>query len=134
MTVKNKQEEGLSAVTPKLITPTIVDNILAFEAARGGTIVKVLEPIDNSNSPVTVTVQVTSLAKTRVGDKLVMFFKVSNPGNLTQNTVTIRVPYDTFYSTQCGQPTDQLGITRMDSVCILFWFDGEKFLNTTDNC
>jgi hypothetical protein len=66
-----------------------------------------------------------------VGDEMVWIIDITNV-----ETITINLPIKYFYYTQCGEVTESLNSDDLyTSILVLPWFfDGESWISTWDNC
>lgn len=119
---------GPFATKSTTVRPSILNDVLKVNAYEGGTVV-FPQPIDNTLSTVDFTLKIGANTA-QVGDRLLIFIRAINPGG---NTVTMNLD-PIFFLTFCGESSSSVTITDLERWELLFFWDGEKFVCTTDNC
>jgi len=86
--------------------------------------------IDNSTAAASFT-PVMNSTRAKIGDLVIVLVKISAP--LSSNNATINIPLNA-YVTVVGQPTNSISVTGYKYFGLLLMFDGNKFVQTTENC
>jgi len=87
--------------------------------------------IDNNSETRNFTIDAeTSLAQ--INDRVVLMFKVTNFDS-EANSVICNLTNNFFY-TRCGDKVTSFNIADFERMVIEFFYDGEKYVNTYDNC
>ena len=88
----------------------------------------VFDIIDNTNI-VNFSLDAVTTSAT-INDKVTVMFKIAHPSTHNVN-MTLS---SEFYYTQCGDVSPVTNIGGNERYVIEFIFDGEKYVNTNDNC
>ena len=86
--------------------------------------------IDNSTAAASFT-PVMESTRAKIGDLVIVLITISAP--LSANAATINIPANA-YVTYAGVPTNSIPVTGYSYFGLLLMFDGEKFIQTTENC
>ena len=119
-----------SGAVNTIVTPSVVyDGIYTINPNGVDSYILNFNIIDNNLEQRHFTIDAdTTLAQ--VNDRVVLMFKVTNAGG---NTVTCNLSSD-FYYTRCGEYSTSFLISGLERMVIEFFYDGEKYVNTYDNC
>ena len=120
-----------SAVNTVLNTSVIYDDVFTVNATGSHNYVLAFDIIDNNSETRNFTIDAeTSLAQ--INDRVVLMFKVTNSDS-EANSVTCHLS-DKFFFTKCGDKVSAFNIAGFERMVIEFFYDGEKYVNTYDNC
>jgi len=86
--------------------------------------------IDNTTEAASFTPVIES-ATAKIGDLVIVLIEISAP--FFANEATINIPANA-YVTFAGVPTNSISVTGYQFFGLLLMFDGEKFIQTTENC
>lgn len=119
-----------SGAVNTIVTPSVVyDGIYTVNANGTDSYILNFNIIDNNLETRNFTLNAnTTLAQ--VNDRVILMFKVTNAGG---NTVTCNLSSN-FYYTKCGDYVSTFTISGFERMVIEFFYDGEKYVNTYDNC
>ena len=127
---KNIESVNYNTETNTVVYPEIVINGTYTVNPSGVTnYIVVFDTIDNSSQLITFTVNANTTSAS-IGDRVVLMFKISNPNS---NDVDMYLG-EQFYYTACGGETTNRNIGSLERFVIEFIYDGEKYVNTYDNC
>lgn len=120
-----------SAVNTILNTSVIYDDTFTVNATGFHNYVLAFDIIDNNSEVRNFTIDAdTPFAQ--INDRVVLMFKVTNY-DIEANSVICNLT-DKFYYTQCGSKVTSFNIAGFERMVIEFFYDGEKYVNTYDNC
>jgi hypothetical protein len=119
-----------SAVNTVLNASIVYDDTFTVNANGAHNYVLAFNIINNDSETRTFTIDaVTNLSQ--INDRVVLMFKVTN--SIEPNSVTCNLS-NKFYYTKCGTEVSSFNIADFERMVIEFFYDGEKFVNTYDNC
>lgn len=104
-----------------------VDDTIIIDPNNNRTFIVTFDTIENSEVSVESTIDVTS-EDSQIGDMLIFMFKFSGT-----NTVRINLTSN-YYFTACGETRTYIQLGNYERWVVPFMYDGEKFVNTEDNC
>ena len=120
-----------SSVNTVLNASIIYDDVFTVNANGAHNYVLAFNIIDNNSETRTFTIDAeTSLSQ--INDRVVLMFKVTNFDNEAYNVNCYLT--DKFYYAKCGDKVASFNIAGFERMVIEFFFDGEKYVNTYDNC
>jgi hypothetical protein len=120
-----------SAVNTVLNTSVVYDGTFTVNANGSHTYILVFDIINNSSETRNFTID-ADINSAQINDRVVLMFKVTDYGNEV-NSVTCNLSDDFFY-TKCGDKVSSFNIAKFERMVIEFFYDGEKYVNTYDNC
>lgn len=130
ITSDNIQSINYNTETNTIVHPSIVINGTYTVNTSGATnYIVVFDLIDNSTNNINFTVNANT-SSASIGDRVVLMFKISNP---TVRTVNMTLGSQ-FYYTFCGGSSSNVSLGSYERYVIEFIYDGEKYVNTYDNC
>lgn len=112
-----------------ITSPTLTNGSSYTIIPNGGITNIILGTLDNSSSNISIDLDIDT-TNSEIGDIINIYFKISNPGS---NNVNINLS-SSFYYTQCGGYQANPNFNSFERLALPFIFDGEKFVNTYDNC
>ena len=120
----------ISSAVYTVVDPSVVyDGTYTVNANGATNYIVNFNIIDNNLETRNFTIDAdTSLAE--VNDRVILMFKVTNTGG---NAVTCNLS-NNFYYTRCGDYDASFNISGFERMVIEFFYDGEKYVNTYDNC
>jgi hypothetical protein len=121
---------GVETETNTVVYPSIVVSGTYTVNPSGVTnYIVAFEEIDNSSNNITFTVNAVTTSAS-IGDRVVLMFKISNPNSHSVNLLL----GSQFFYISCGDLDSNVSIGGYERYVIEFIYDGEKFVNTYDNC
>jgi len=118
-----------SAVNTVVNTSVVYDGTYTVNANGMHNYILAFDIIDNNIETRNFTLNADT-SSTQINDRVILMFKVTNAGG---NTVTCNLSSD-FYYTRCGNQSSSFPISGFERMVIEFFYDGEKYVNTYDNC
>jgi hypothetical protein len=119
-----------SAVNTVVNTSVVYDGTYTVNANGSRNYILAFDIIDNSSETRTFTIN-ANITSAQINDRVVLMFKVTN--NIESNSVTCILSNE-FYYTKCGDKVSSFNIANFERMVIEFFYDGEKYVNTYDNC
>jgi hypothetical protein len=97
-----------------------------------------LQPLRTTSSSQQEIHFTADLSQCVIGDIIWIFLQVSpqSPGSVMVTFADVNLPQSAFFVTACGGSSPEIGFTIAPGkrFAQLFVFDGEKLINTNDNC
>ena len=120
-----------SAINTVFNTSVVYDGIFTVNANGSSTYILVFDIIDNNSEARNFTID-ANITTAQINDRVIFMFKVTNSDS-EANNVTCNLSNDFFY-TKCGDKVSSFNIAEFERMVIEFFYDGEKYVNTYDNC
>jgi hypothetical protein len=120
----------ISSAVNTVVNPSVVyDGTYTVNANGASNYIVNFNIIDNNLETRNFTINADT-SSAEVNDRVILMFKVTNAGG---NTVTCNLS-NNFYYTRCGDYDASFTISGFERMVIEFFYDGEKYVNTYDNC
>jgi len=110
-------------------TDIVPDGVYTVNTSGVHNYIIVFNTIDNTSSSVNFTIDAYTPSAS-LGDKVTLMFKPSVVGG---NQIHMTLSND-FYYTSCGDLNTSENLQNLQRWVFNFTFDGEKYVNTKDNC
>ena len=120
-----------SSAVNTVVTPSVVyDGTYTVNANGSHNYVLAFNIIDNNIEARDFTINADT-GSAQINDRVVLMFKVTDPKG--PHHVTCHLSNE-FYYTACGGKVTTIRISEFERMVVEFFYDGEKYVNTYDNC